>query len=150
MPQSLANVLVHIVFSTRDRKSLIPSNIEDSLHRYVAIVCADNGCLARQIGGMPDHIHLLVSLSRNITISQFVNKVKSHSSRWIKKQSPLYKDFSWQHGYGAFSIGESGYHRAVRYIANQKEHHTTLSFKEEYLLLLKKYGVDYDERYLWE
>jgi REP element-mobilizing transposase RayT len=101
------------------------------------------------IGGMPDHVHLLVSMSKKESAVKLMEVVKKDSSKWIKTQGPSFADFYWQEGYGAFSIGQSGVAALKAYIANQGEHHRRMSFQEEFLNLLKKYQVVYDERYIW-
>lgn len=150
MPQSLSNVLVHFVFSTKDRRPYIQDDIELKLYRYIMGICNNLECPLYQIGGIEDHVHILLSLSRKISLGDLIGDIKAHSSKWIKKQGKDYEDFSWQSGYGAFSIGKSSFNDAISYIANQKEHHKTKSFQNEYLALLQKYDVSYDERYLWD
>ncbi len=150
MPQSLSNVLIHFVFSTKERYPFIQNDVEDKLYQYITGICHALKCPLHQIGGVSDHVHILLSLSRNIAISDLIGDIKAGSSQWIKKQGQSYRNFAWQSGYGGFSIGKSGFDNAVRYIANQKKHHTTIPFQEEYLALLQKYGVEYDERYLWD
>jgi REP element-mobilizing transposase RayT len=150
MGQSLSNLLTHIVFSTKKRQPIIRSDVEFRLYSYIKAICQDHESPLLQIGGIADHIHLLVNLSRKHATSKFVNKIKSHSSKWIKTINNDFKDFAWQAGYGAFSVGQLEYQKVVNYISNQKEHHKMISFKEEYLKFLKTYGIKYDEKYLWE
>jgi putative transposase len=150
MAQSLANLLIHIIFSTKHRQPHIVPEFEHRLHQYITSVCHSLDSPVIYIGGMPDHIHILLSLSRTITVSELISKIKSNSSRWIKTIDPQCKDFSWQKGFGAFSLGESSRNNAIKYIANQKKHHATMSFQEEYLKLLMKYDVKFDEKYLWD
>ncbi len=148
MPQSLANILVHIVFSTKNREFLIRQGLEDDLWRYVATICTNQGCHAHKICGIEDHIHIACNLSRTLSVSKLVEEVKTESSKWMKtKGAPT---FAWQNGYGAFSVSPSQMGDLIRYIANQREHHRTMTFKEEYLEILKRYGVPYDERYVWD
>jgi putative transposase len=150
MPQSLANILIHIVFSTKNRVPLITPEIESELYPYLGSIF--NGCKSPSlaIGGTADHIHILCSLHRSMDITTLLEQVKSDSSRWIKTKGPQFADFYWQSGYGAFSIGQSGVEALKAYIANQKEHHRTVTFQEEYRLFLKKYEVEYDEHYVWD
>lgn len=150
MSQSLSNILLHIVFSTKNREPLILDEIESRLHQYLQEICKDSGCPAIVSNGMADHIHILVSLSRTISASELVSKLKSNSSRWIKTIDKRYESFSWQTGYGIFSLGESNRQSAIQYILNQKDHHKTVSFKEEFKVLLEKYRVSFDEKYLWD
>lgn len=150
MSQSLANILIHLVFSTKDRRPFIPPEHEPRLHQYISTVASDLQSPVIFINGMPDHVHLLFSLSRNMTISEFVSKIKANSSRWMKAVHHFDSPFAWQKGYGAFSIGESSRQVAIDYIANQKEHHKKMSFQEELLALLRKNKVAFDEKYLWD
>jgi len=148
--QSLAVVLVHLVFSTKERRPDIRPEVEAELHRYLAGTCRELGCPTLGINGTEDHVHIVFSLSRTITIADFVEKVKANSSGWIKTKGREYRDFAWQGGYGAFSIGQSGVPAAKRYLAGQKEHHRKVSFQEELRDLLGRYQKEYDERYLWD
>jgi putative transposase len=150
MAQSLANVLVHLVFSTKNRRPLIRPEVEHELHPYLAAVCREMGCPALDVGGTEDHVHILFSLSRTVTLSKLDEEVKKRSSKWIKTKAEGYADFAWQAGYGAFSIGQSGVAGVKQYIAEQKEHHRKVSFQEELRALLRRYQVEFDERYLWE
>jgi putative transposase len=103
-----------------------------------------------KVGGYTDHIHVLCMLSKKIALIKLVEEIKSHSSKWIKTKGPDYSDFYWQNGYGAFSVKPDDVDRVATYIANQKEHHSKKSFQDEYKTLLKRYQVEYDERYVWE
>ena len=150
MPQSLAKVLIHLVFSTKNRAPLIHPQIEDELSRYLASVCRACGCAAHNIGGTEDHVHLVCYLSRTIAISRLLDDIKKSSSKWIKTKGSKYGGFSWQNGYGAFSIGQSQLATVKQYIADQKEHHRRKTFQEELRALLKKYQIEYDERYVWD
>jgi len=150
MSQSLSNLLVHIIFSTKKRKQNIRPGIKTELYSYISGVCKKLESPVQQIGGISDHIHILVSLSRSITISKLVGEIKANSSRWIKTRGENYRNFSWQNGYGAFSIGQSGFQQCTRYIAKQEQHHKKVTFQEEYLRLLKRYQVDFDKKFLWD
>lgn len=149
MPQSLSQIILHIVFSTKDRVPFINPEIEEELHAYLGGVLRNIGCPAIAIGGPDDHIHILCRLSRTCAVSDLIEEIKTSSSKWIKTKGPNYRKFSWQGGYGAFSIGQSQVEAAVRYVRNQREHHRKNTFKEEFLKLLEKYEVDWDERYVW-
>lgn len=149
MPQSLANVLVHLVFSTKHREPLIGRETRPRLHAYMAGILDNLKCPPLQIGGVEDHVHILCTLSRTITIAELVEEVKKGSSRWIKVEGGA-PGFVWQAGYGAFSIGESQADTVIRYIQNQEEHHRKMTFQEEYRRLLDRYRVAYDERYVWD
>ena len=148
MPQSLSNILVHLVFSTKGRRSFIGQELEDELWRYLAATCSAHGCQTHCVGGTVDHVHILCGLARTIAVSKLLEEVKTGSSKWVKAKGV--GEFGWQNGYGAFSIGQSQYQDVVTYIARQKEHHHRLTFQEEYREFLRKYGVQYDERYVWD
>jgi putative transposase len=150
MPQSLANVLIHIVFSTKNRAPYIETEIQNPLHAYLATACRTCGCPAHKIGGTNDHIHILCSLSRTITMADFIGTIKADSSKWIKTQRTSLGGFSWQNGYGAFSIGQSQLDIVKKYIAGQNEHHRVRTFQEEFREFLKKYEIQFDERYVWD
>ena len=150
MGQSISNLLTHIVFSTKNRQPFIHPDIEIRLHGYIRAICRDRESPLIQIGGMEDHIHMFVNLSRKDALSKFVNEIKSHSSKWVKTLDGDFRNFAWQAGYGAFSVGQLEYQKVIDYISNQKEHHKGLSFQEEYLRFLKAYQMRYDEKYLWE
>jgi REP element-mobilizing transposase RayT len=150
MPQSLAQVLVHLVFSTKDRKPWLGNDIRDELHAYIGgIVSHLNGTLLK-VGSVADHIHLLIVHPRTCAPSELVQNIKTGSSKWMKTKSPSYTDFHWQSGYGIFSISPSHRPALEQYIANQAEHHRRTTFQDEYRLLLEKYGIKFDERYVWD
>jgi len=150
MPQSLANVLVHLIFSTKNRHPLIRSDVEDELYRYLVSVCRACDCPAHQVGGTENHVHIVCSLSRTTTVSKLIEEIKKSSSKWIKTKGGRCAKFSWQNGYGAFSIGQSQLPAVKRYIARQKEHHRKKTFQEEFREFLVKYRIQYDERYVWD
>jgi putative transposase len=150
MPQSHAAILVHIIFSTKNREPYIDPEIEQELYPYLATACQSVKSSAILINGTSDHIHMLVNLGRKTAIADLIEEIKTSSSRWIKTKGARYRDFYWQNGYGAFSIGQSGVPALKRYIANQKEHHRVKTFQEEYREFLKRYEMEYDERYVWD
>jgi len=150
MAQSLSNVLLHIVFSTKNRQPWIDVEIEEELFKYIAGICRELKCPSHKIGGTDDHIHIACSLSRTIAISKLVEEIKSSSSKWIKTKDDRFSNFAWQNGYGAFSIGQSQLSDLCRYIANQRDHHRRSTFQDEYRSLLEKYGIQFDERYVWD
>ncbi len=149
MAQTLVSLLVHVIFSTKDRQNLIEPEIEPELFAYMAgtLKNYESRCLA--IGGTPNHVHLLISQSKNIALSRVIGELKKSSSKWIKAKGPAFLHFGWQEGYGAFSIGQSNVVALKQYIAQQKEKHKVKSFETELIELLKKYEVQYDERYIW-
>lgn len=150
MAQSLAKIYLHIIFSTKNRETLIKPEIEKDLHGYMAGILKNLGCTAIIIGGTTDHVHILNTFSRVITISKMLEVLKKESSKWIKKKGLDYDNFYWQNGYGAFSVSQSKVKNVKKYIENQKSHHRTVSFKEEFIRFLKEYNVEYDERYVWD
>ncbi len=149
MAQTLVNVLVHIVFSTKNRRDLIDAEIEPELHAYMAGILKNLGSPCLAINGTANHVHLLVAPSKNIALSRLVGEVKKGSSKWIKTKGLHLRRFDWQDGYGAFSVGQSSVDALKKYIAAQKEKHKKRTFQEEVREILRKYAVPYDERYLW-
>lgn len=150
MSQSLGNVLVHLIFSTKDRRPLITDSIREPLHRYITGIFQHHDSPLITTNSVDDHIHVLFKLSRKFSIAEIVEQVKSGSSGWIKKQLPEFRDFYWQGGYGAFSIGQSQVDQVKGYIARQPEHHQRESFQEEFRKILRRYEVEHDERYVWD
>lgn len=150
MPQSLVKNLLHIVFSTKNREDLIFPDIEAELFRYFHGIVENYDSKLVIAGGTSNHVHLLISLAKTIDVSTLVGHLKRDSSTWIKTKNPKFKKFYWQKGFGAFSIGQSQVESVVIYIRKQKEHHQTHDFKDEYRQLLEKYGVEYDEKYVWD
>ena len=150
MAQSLSNILLHIVFSTKNRRPWIDTSIERELFKYLATACNTLDCPSHGIGGADDHIHIACSLSRTVTVSKLVQELKQDSSKWIKTKGERLADFSWQNGYGAFSIGQSQLADLRGYIATQREHHRRISYQDEYRRICEKYGVPIDERYVWD
>ncbi|MDP2886247.1 MAG: IS200/IS605 family transposase [Ignavibacteria bacterium] len=151
MPQSLAKVLIHIVFSTKHRYPfLTDKNIRSEMHAYLGGTCNELDCPVLTVGGVADHVHILCILSRNVSIAKLVGDVKRGSSKWIKTKGRRLTKFAWQNGYGAFSVGQSEVERVKAYIGGQEEHHRKRTFQDEYRSFLKDYGVEYDERYVWD
>jgi putative transposase len=151
MPQSLARILVHTVFSTKDRCPFLRDGVlREELHRYLGGILTNLECQPITIGGVEDHVHLLSSLSRTCEAAEMVKEVKRGSSLWLKTKSSDLRDFAWQNGYGVFSIGSSQVEPLRKYIAGQEEHHRKVSFQDEYRLLLKRYEIEFDERYVWD
>lgn len=150
MPQSLAQIYIHLVFSTKDRYPFIESDIESQLYAYMADTIKRSGGIPHLVNGTADHVHILSSLSRTMTLSKYVEGIKRNSSRWIKTKAVDYEKFAWQNGYGAFSVSRSRFDSVKRYIAGQKEHHRAITFKEEFVAFLEKYGVTYDPEHLWD
>ncbi|PZX53422.1 REP element-mobilizing transposase RayT [Algoriphagus ratkowskyi] len=149
MGQSLVKNYVHIIFSTKNRQPYIIQEYEDELFKYLGGVCKAHECTPIQVGGHLDHVHILCLLSKRMTIADLLEEVKTDSSKWMKKRANELRDFYWQDGYGAFSVNPSQVDTVTDYIKNQREHHQRKSFQDEYRAFLKKYKVDYDERYVW-
>ncbi len=150
MAQSLSKVLLHVVFSTKNRANLILDEFKQELHSYLATTCRNHGSQAFRVGGTHNHVHIACTLPRTLTQSKLLEEIKKNSSKWMKQKSPRCTSFSWQSGYSVFSVSHSQLTKLIHYIENQEEHHKKESFKEELLLLLEKYEVEYDERYLWD
>lgn len=151
MPQTLVRNCIHIIFSTKHREPLIFPPHEEELHNYIGGLCKKLDCQPIKVGGYHDHIHILCLLSKKIALMKLLEEVKSHSSKWMKMQNPELGHFYWQNGYGAFSVSPSQVNAVISYIENQHEHHSNgRNFKDEFRLFLRKYEVEYDERYLWD
>ncbi len=150
MPQSLSRVYTHITFSTKNRENRIDSEIEKRLFEYLGGICKGLEYNPVKIGGYKNHVHILCLLSRQVTQSELLEKLKKESSKWIKTIDGKYKDFYWQRGYGIFSVNPSETEVVIEYITNQVEHHKVKTFEEEYRAFLKKYGIVYDEKYVWD
>ena len=150
MPQSLSKVYVHITFSTKNRQHLIDDDIKDSLFEYLGGICKGLDCNPLKIGGFHDHIHIICILSRKIAQMTLLEELKKQSSKWIKTKGQPYSDFYWQSGCGIFSVNPTETDIVVNYIINQEEHHKKVTFQDEYRAFLKKYNVEYDERYVWD
>ena len=147
MPNTYTKLLVHVVFGTKNRTATIPADLREDLYSYIGgIVRGEAGSL-RAIGGMPDHVHLLVRVGPQASISNLMQKVKANSSRWLSRRI-RHGSFAWQSGYAAFSVSGSAAGTLMRYIANQQEHHRVRTFQEEVIELLDRHGVEYDARYL--
>jgi REP element-mobilizing transposase RayT len=150
MPQSLVSNTIHLVFSTKNREARLYQNLRPNLFAVLATLLQDQKCFVHKIGGVDDHVHLAFDLHQTIAISTLVQVVKSESSKWVKEQPGVRKDFAWQKGYGAFSVGKSQVAALVRYVTNQEKHHRRASFQDEFRGLCEKYGIEIDERYVWD
>jgi REP element-mobilizing transposase RayT len=151
VPQSLANILVHTVFSNKDRRPFLRDKpLRDELHKYLGGILTNLECQPIIVGGVEDHVHLLCALSRTCDAAAMVKEVKRGSSLWLKTKSPDLADFAWQNGYGIFSIGFSQIESVREYIAGQEEHHRKVSFQDEFRQLLRRYEIEFDERYVWD
>ena len=150
MTQSLADIIIHFVFSTKERNPWIQTDVEEELYQYICGVCRNLDCPVIKINGVADHIHVLLQLGRTIAISKLIAEMKSSSSRWIKTKGNQYGDFAWQGGYGGFSVSRPSLEGAKKYLSSQKEHHKTVTFKEEFLIMLQRAQIPYDEKFLWD
>jgi putative transposase len=148
MPHTHTNLLAHIIFGTKDRVALISSDLKPQLHAYMGGIVRELGGKAYFINGTNDHVHLLVNLPPSLSLSDAVRVIKANSSRWMKGQSGAGK-FGWQPGYAAFSVSRSNVKAVSAYIERQEEHHRRISFRDEYVLFLKRHGVEFEERFLW-
>ena len=149
MPQSLSTVLVHLVFSTKHREPIIAPEIRPRLHAYMAGILDNLKSPSLQTGGVADHVHSLFLLHRTISQADLIEEVKKSATKWMKAEGGVPR-FTWQAGYGAFSIGESQADTVIRYIQKQEEHHRTVTFQEEFRKFLERYKVAYDEQYVWD
>ncbi len=148
MPGTHSNLLYHIVFSTKGRAEMIKGETQHRIHEYLGGIVRSEGGVAYQIGGMPDHVHLLVRWRTDEALSTLLRQVKSNSSRWIHETFPAISAFAWQEGYSAFTVSQSQKDIVVRYIANQEQHHRGRTFEDELVELLKAHQVEFDPRYL--
>jgi putative transposase len=151
MPQSLVQIYLHIVFSTKNRAPLLEdATLRDEMHNYLGGTCNQLDCPVLRVGGVADHVHVLCRLGKTMAISHLIQELKRESSKWIKTKGPQWSDFYWQNGYGAFSVSSAHVEALRVYIANQEKHHRTAMFQDEFRRLLTKYGVQWDERYVWD
>ncbi|HJT34957.1 MAG TPA: transposase [Pirellulales bacterium] len=151
MPQSLSDVLLHVVFSTKNRVPFLKSpELREHLNGFMVGTLKKIECPSLITRCVDDHIHTLCQLSRTMSVADLVKQMKVTSSAWVKEQDPRLADFYWQAGYGAFSVSHSNRDQVKLYIANQEEHHRTRTYQEEFRLLLERHGIEYDERYVWD
>jgi len=149
MPQSLSNISIHIVFSTKHRQNWLTKEIRHELYPYIAQILKNKNCCSCKIGGTENHIHILCPLPRTISISKLIEDLKVVTSKWIKTKSPTFINFHWQTGYAAFSISPGHIEIVSSYIENQEAHHKGVSFEDELCKLLNKYNIPFDQRYLF-
>ena len=150
MSQSLAKIYVHLIFSTKNRERLISARIQSDLHSYMGGILKDLGCNPVEINTEPDHAHCLFTLARTETVSTVVGQLKKGSNDWLRTQGSEFANFYWQGGYGVFSISQSAVDEVREYIRTQQQHHQRLSFQEEYRAFLRRYAIEFDERYIWD
>jgi len=145
---SFTSILIHCVWSTKKRESFLGSEVRNRLWPYLGGIARENRMKALAIGGVADHVHMLISLPRTLSVSKALQLLKSNSSKWIHETFPKLHSFEWQEGYGAFSIGITAVDATVGYIRDQAEHHRKRSFRDEFVAMLRRHGLDYDERML--
>jgi REP element-mobilizing transposase RayT len=151
VPQSFSAVHIHLVFSTKGRVPfLCDRDLRREMQAYLGGVSAHLDCPPRAVGGTEDHVHMLCRLARTLSQADWVREVKRASSVWIKEREPKLRDFAWQAGYGAFAVSMSNVELVHGYIAGQEEHHAKVSFQDEYRAFLRKHGIEWDERYVWD
>jgi len=149
MPHSLADLLIHVIFSTKDRRPILDNDQRPKLFPYMAGIVGERGGKAHIINGTKDHVHMLVSVPTSLSAADLMRHVKGSSSRWVHRELPGQREFGWQRGFAAFSVSRSRCQQVYEYIARQEEHHRKVSFKEELTAFLKKHGIEYDETYIW-
>lgn len=150
MPQSLAKIYIHLVFSTKNREPIINDDVRTRLHEYMAGILRDVGAPLLEINSEPDHVHVLFLLSRTVTLADTISQLKRSSSLWLKDIDPAFSHFHWQNGYGAFSVSSTKLEIVRKYIQHQRQHHQKETYQEEFRRWLREYGVDFDERYVWD
>ena len=151
MPQSLAKILIHAVFCAKDRRPFLRDKfLREELHRYLGGILNHINCQPLIVGGVDDHVHILATLSRTITAADMVKEVKRGSSVWLKTKSTNLTDFAWQNGYGIFSVSFSQVEAVRNYIEGQEAHHRKVSFQDEFREFLRRYEIEFDERYVWD
>lgn len=149
MPSSYTSLYYHVIFSTKERRPFITENLRTRLYDYIQGIAKNENCILRSVGGMPDHVHLLVSCPATKSIADLLRVIKTDSSKWVHESFPEHRTFCWQDGYGAFTVSQSALADVQRYIESQAEHHKQRSFQEEFVEFLRRHGIELDERYLW-
>jgi putative transposase len=150
VPAKYTNLLHHIVFSTKSRVPLITNELQEEMYRYIGGIIRAEGGVQIEIGGMPDHVHILAKIKPAIAVSDMLAKIKANSSKWVNDHEMKMRKFGWQEGFGAFTVSESQAPSLIEYIRNQKEHHRKQTYQDEFVVLLDRHGIEYDPRYLWD
>jgi REP element-mobilizing transposase RayT len=150
MAHTFTSLLIHAVFSTAGRAPLLTDAIRPEIHAYLGGILREVRAVPIAIGGTADHVHLLMRLPANLPVADCLRVAKTNSSRWVKERWPQRRSFAWQGGYGAFSVSESRRAAVIRYIRDQAQHHQRISFRDEFLALLRNHRVEFDERYVWQ
>ena len=149
MGHSYSNCLIHLIFSTKGRTKTITPELQEKLWPVIGGIARSKQMKALAVGGVDDHVHVLLSIPSTVSVAQAAREIKALSSKWVHETFPGKREFAWQQGYGAFSIGISNISRTVNYIEGQHEHHHKKTFQEEFIAFLKAHGIKYDERYVW-
>lgn len=149
MAHSYSTLITHVVFSTKDRMRFMDAQLRPELFAYMGGIVREMGGAARIINGLEDHVHMLISLAADVAISECLRVVKTNSSRWVHETFGNRPNFAWQTGYGAFSVSASNQKQVIKYLRDQERHHRRMTFQEEFIVLLRKHGVSFDERFLW-
>jgi putative transposase len=151
MPQSLARIWLHIVFSTCERRAYLQNDdLRDEMFRMLGHHAKEAGCPPARIGGWIDHVHVLCGLARTVTVADLVEVLKRETSKWVKQRAADLGLFHWQNGYGAFSVSQSNVDQVIQYIGRQQDHHQRMTFQEEFRRMCVKHNVEIDERYAWD
>ncbi len=150
MASTLTNLLYHVVFTTRKKQNLIVPALSDELYSYIGGIIREEKGKLLKIGGTLNHVHILARFPASVTVSEMMRRIKGSSSKWVNESSKSTSHFTWQRGYGAFSVSESSIENVISYIGNQEEHHKKTTFEEEFILLLQKHKISYDEKYIWD
>jgi REP element-mobilizing transposase RayT len=150
MPQSLTKLYAHLVFSTKNREPLLDSEVRPRVHAYLATIVRSFDSPWVVVGGVADHVHILFDMGKHHAAVSFVEQTKRESSKFVKTLGDSYKSFFWQRGYGMFSVGPADRDEAEAYVRNQEEHHRAKSYQDEFRAMLRRYGVEYDEQYVWD
>jgi putative transposase len=150
MPSTYSSLLYHIIFSTKHREPLITPALREKLYLYVAGILRGQDGLALEIGGMPDHLHLVIRIKPDVSVSEIVRLVKANSSKWANERLTGMGRFAWQRGFGAFTVSSSQLDAVRQYVRTQEDHHRVRTFQEEFVDFLKRHGIEFDERYVWD
>jgi len=150
MSQALAKIYLHLIFSTKNRERSLPEDIGADLHSYMGGILNGLGCSPIEINSELDHVHVLFAMTRTETVSNVVGQLKKSSNDWLRNRNPQFRDFYWQGGYGVFSVSQSNVEEVRQYIRGQREHHKQVSFQDEFRSFLKRYEIEFDERYVWD
>ena len=150
MGHTFTKLVYHCIFSTKGRRAFINETIRQRLYSYIRGILERNEAHALAIGGVADHVHLLIETSPAASVAEMMRIVKTNSSKWVHETFPMHREFAWQSGYGAFSVSSSAVPDVIRYIDNQAEHHRSRPFREELVEFLRRHGIEYDECYIWE